>query len=231
MYSNKLFRVSAKAIAAGERLFRNSPDAFLNKVSGVIHVGANSGQERELYANHNLDVVWVEPIPEVYAKLKANLKEFPRQNAYQYLVTDKDDCVYVFNISNNDGASSSIFELNLHRDIWPDVYYEKQIALKSITLASLVKKESIVIEKYDALIMDTQSSEMLVLRGAESLLSNFKFIKLEVPDFDAYRGCCHVEDLNSFLEERGFREVSRHILALRKGGGAYYDIIYRRLVR
>ena len=38
-------------------------DAYLKRVTGVIHVGANAGQERELYASFHLDVVWIEPIP------------------------------------------------------------------------------------------------------------------------------------------------------------------------
>ena len=34
-------------------------DVFLKSVSGVIHVGANTGQERDLYAKYHLDVVWI----------------------------------------------------------------------------------------------------------------------------------------------------------------------------
>ena len=52
------------------RCFKTAePDDFLRSCSGVIHVGANSGQERELYAQHGLNVVWIEPIPEVYTAL------------------------------------------------------------------------------------------------------------------------------------------------------------------
>ncbi|MGH8551045.1 MAG: FkbM family methyltransferase, partial [Methylococcales bacterium] len=203
--------------------------AFLRSISGVIHVGANSGQERELYGEYDLEVVWIEPDPDIYLQLQANLELFPRQRAYQYLVTDKDDATYTFHIANNDGASSSILELNLHKDVWPHVYYEKTISLEGITLTSLVKNERIEIDKYDALIIDTQGSELLVLKGAESLLSRFKYIKTEVADFESYRGCPRVEDVESFLGQNGFQEFARNKFASRRGAGAYYDIVYRRL--
>ena len=41
----------------------------LSQCRGVIHVGANSGQERKVYARLGLDVLWIEPIPGVFAEL------------------------------------------------------------------------------------------------------------------------------------------------------------------
>lgn len=75
---------------------KKNPDRFLKYVSGVIHVGANAGQERELYNKFGLRVVWIEPIPQVFEALKANLREFPNQRAIQCLVTDRDDEEYQF---------------------------------------------------------------------------------------------------------------------------------------
>ena len=57
-------------------MLKRDPDRFLRKVSGVIHVGANAGQERELYAKFGLRVIWIEPIPEVFEKLKMNVAKF-----------------------------------------------------------------------------------------------------------------------------------------------------------
>ena len=80
-------------------LFTRNPDRFLKKVTGLIHVGANSGQERNLYQKHGLRVIWIEPIPEVFQKLTANLNGYPAQRAFQYLVTDKDDSECTFHIA------------------------------------------------------------------------------------------------------------------------------------
>ena len=49
---------------------RVDPDAFLHQVSGVVHVGANTGQERDLYQTLGLRVCSIEPIPDVFARLQ-----------------------------------------------------------------------------------------------------------------------------------------------------------------
>jgi FkbM family methyltransferase len=210
------------------RLLSPDPNRFLRTVRGVVHVGANVGQERELYERHDLDVVWIEPIPDVFARLKANIAGFPRQRALECLVTDRDDSSYEFNVANNDGESSSILALKEHKDVWPKVAFTTTITLKSATLATLLTREAIDPARYDALVMDTQGSELLVLKGAEPLLDRFRFVKTEVPDFEAYAGCAKLEDIERYLTSRGFREVSRHCFATRAGGGHYYDVVYGR---
>jgi len=211
--------------------FQSDPDKFLSKASGVIHVGANVGQERELYAQHGLRVVWIEPIPETFQTLQANIRNYPQQAAVHCLVTDKDDAEYQFHISNNDGLSSSILDLKDHQDIWPEVNFKQTITLRSATLETLVQREQINTTQYNTLIMDTQGAEMLVLKGAVSLLPHFRFVKAEVPDFEAYVDCCQVNDLAQFMTEQGYREYSRSRFAKRADGGSYYDIVYERIAK
>jgi len=210
------------------KLLKRDPDRFLQQISGVIHVGANMGQERDLYERYGLRVIWIEPIPEIFKMLKANLEGLHRQRALESLVTDRDDAEYQFHVANNDGASSSILDFKQHKDIWPTVAYTRTITLKSVTLASLLQRERIDPTEYDALIMDTQGSELLVLKGADPVLHGFKYIKTEVPDFESYAGCCQLTDIDSFLTRRGYREFSRHKFASRAEGGSYYDIVYER---
>jgi FkbM family methyltransferase len=217
-----------KLVRRLRRLFGPDPNRFLRSVRGVVHVGANIGQERDLYARYGLDVLWIEPIPEVFAELSANLVGFPRQRALEALVTDRDDAPYDFHVANNEGQSSSILALKEHRDVWPKVDYARTITLRSTTLATLLAREHIDLSRYDALVMDTQGSELLVLRGAEALLGHFKFVKTEVPDFEAYAGCARLQDITAFLATRGFVERSRHSFAQHAGGGRYYDVVYGR---
>lgn len=209
-------------------VFSKNPYKFLKHVRGVIHVGANSGQERDIYNNYNIHVVWIEPIPEVFQKLVTNIHGYPNQLAYQYLVTGKDDLEHMFHVSNNDCASSSILELKLHKDIWPEVTHERTIILPGTTLASLVKRERININKYDALVLDTQGTELSVLKGAISILDSFKFIKTEVADFESYKGCCQLKDIDEFLKHNGFHEMRRNKFAERTEGGNYFDIVYKK---
>jgi FkbM family methyltransferase len=210
------------------RASKVSLDGFLNDVSGVVHVGANIGDERKLYRAHGLRVVWIEPIPEVFTHLSARIRGYKNQKALQALVTDVDDKEYEFHIANNYGAASSIFKFKHHKDIWPNVEYTANVLLKSVTLATLFKREQLDASNYQALIMDTQGSELLVLRGSIPILSNFKFIKTEVPDFESYEGCCQLSDINGFMIEHGYKEFFRNKQASRAEGGSYFDIVYKK---
>ena len=72
--------VIRSVLGKARRRLRDS-DGFLKNVSGVIHVGANEGQEREDYAARNLRVLWIEPIPSVFARLTLNIAKYDRQEA------------------------------------------------------------------------------------------------------------------------------------------------------
>lgn len=207
--------------------FKN-PDHFLWEARGVIHVGANAGFEREDYHRKMLDVIWVEPIPSVYESLAANLTNYPRQRALNALVTDKNGEKYEFFISSGTGVSSSILELADHKTLWPEVEYVNKMEMTGITLPNLLEKNCINLSKYDALVLDTQGSELLVLQGSHNLLKNFKYIKTEAADFEAYKGCCHVDELTSFLAGKGFSEVSRNCFKSHKGKMNYYDLVFKR---
>lgn len=51
--------------------------SFLRQASGVIHVGAHLGEERDIYASHGLHVLWVEPNPDLFPILEAAISHIP----------------------------------------------------------------------------------------------------------------------------------------------------------
>ena len=204
------------------------PHHFLRDVAGVIHVGANSGQERDIYDAHGTRVIWIEPIPEVFAKLQANIAALPRQRAIEGLVSDTVGARHLFHVANNEGQSSSILPFKHHADIWPHVRFTRTIELASDTLPSLLQRHSIDRRSYQALVLDTQGSELLVLRGAIELLPSFRYIKVEASDFEVYEGCCTLADLAAFLAHHGFSERSRRCFARRRQGGRCFDVTFAR---
>ena len=207
---------------------RKDPTRFLSSASGVVHVGASVGQERDRYEEYGLNVLWVEPLPNIFTILENNIKHLHRQRAVQALVTDKDNQSYPFHVANNDGHSSSILELKHHKNIWPDVSYSDTIGLTSTTLPTLVKKENIDLSKFDAIIMDTQGSELLVLQGAIPILRHFKFVMTEAADFESYADCCQLADINHFMKHNGFTQFGQKKYCLKNEIGNYYDVTYRR---
>jgi FkbM family methyltransferase len=211
------------------RMGMQAEHSYLRKVRGVIHVGANEGQERALYAAFGLNVIWIEPIPEVFQTLKHNISEFPMQRAFNYLVMGEDGKEYEFHIANNAGASSSILDFSKHKEMWPKIAYTSTITLTGVTLSAILEAEQVDIRQFDALVLDTQGSEHKILTGAANLLANFKFVKVEVPDFESYKGCCQISELSAFMLSKGFHEQDRAPFMQVPKLGTYFDVIYKRV--
>jgi FkbM family methyltransferase len=199
---------------------------YLEYISGIIHVGANAGQERELYAQHDLDVLWMEPIPEVFSVLVDNLRSFPKQRAVNALLSNEDDQLTTLHVASNQGISSSVLELGKHQQIFPEIHYVDSILLSTVTLPTLLSRERINSQLYQAILLDVQGLELRVLEGSVPILHNFDYIQLEVADFESYQGCCKLEDVEEFLSLYGYRELDRVVCPLPVGN--YYEMIYRR---
>jgi FkbM family methyltransferase len=210
-----------------------NPDAcvdarFLRGARGVIHVGANSGRERSLYARFDLNVLWIEPLPHVFAALSASLAPFPRQRALRALVGATDGDVVAFHVADNGGASSSMFPFGLHREVWPDVRMVDRIAMRTTTLPRLLEVHAVDPRAYDRLVLDVQGAELAVLRGAASMLTRFHGIKAEAADFPAYVGGCLLDDVVAFMARQDFTEHAREPFARQLDGRRYYNLYFER---
>ncbi len=200
---------------------------FLQGRKGIMHVGANLGQERDNYRKHGLSVAWFEPIPDVFRRLSENISGYPRQSAFNYLLADQDGLPITLNVASNDGASSSIFALQKHKEIWSDIDFVSTVNCTSVTLPTVMKKEGMSFNDFDTLIMDTQGSELLILKGAESILNHFTYIKTEAADFESYKGGCVLSELTDWLAGRGFKQVHKRQFVFKEGVGGYYDVVFR----
>jgi hypothetical protein len=132
-------------------------------------------------------------------------------------------------VASNAGASSSIFELGAHRELWPEISFTHDISVESTTLTTLIKTQSICLGTNTALVLDTQGSELLVLKGAKGLLHRFRYVKTEVADFDSYLGGCKLSELLPFMKQHGFQEVRRDAFKSSPGVGTYYDLLFRQV--
>lgn len=223
--SSAVFRLKAP-FRARPKIDIDDVSSFLKHSRGVIHVGANKGQERYLYDSLGLDVLWIEPIPAICKRLRRNVAGFRKQRVLEALLLDQPGTQVVLHVANNGGASSSIFDFKLHTDIWPDVRYTHDLPLTSKTLPGLLHESGIEVGRYDALLIDTQGSELLILQGARDILSAFRFIQVEAADFAAYDGAATTGQITTFLNEAGFRFLSSRRLAVHDGGGTYCDMVF-----
>jgi FkbM family methyltransferase len=218
----------ARLIPAIQRRLKHAiygePDGFLQKCHGLIHVGANDGAERHLYAEHGLKVVWIEPIPEVFQQLVKNIRDFPDQRAINALITNEDDTLCTLHVSSNSGMSSSILDLHLHKDIWPQIEFTHDISLRSTRLPTALA--DIDLAQYDAMVLDTQGSELLILQSGATILGGFKYIQVAAANFEAYRNCATLDTITTFLRSHGFRLAHKTLTARRAAGGECFDVLF-----
>jgi len=202
---------------------------FISKCTGIIHVGAHIGQEAELYDSFDKPVVWIEAIPEIFERLKKNILPYKKQKAINALVSEKDKTTCNFHVSSHDGVSSSIFDLGYHKLIRPEVYIVGTMLLYCFTLPTIIEMNSIDLSAYDAIVIDVQGAELLVLKGSIPILKRFKFIKVEVANFESYKEGCVLRDISSFMDLNEFDEFDRCLHGERITGMDYFDVTYCRI--
>ncbi len=197
------------------------------KITGVVHLGSSTGQERDLY-NEVTDgkVVWVEAIPSVYEELKNNLLPYPKQIALLGCLSNVDDKYIDFNISNNESQSSSILELGLHKDIHPEVHYVDKITVKTNRFETLLKLYNADIEGCNFLNTDLQGAESLAIEGMGNLIKQFDWVWSEVNKQETYVGCMTIDDFDYFMLQRGFDRVEIGEWV----GGCWTDALYKRII-
>lgn len=196
---------------------------FLNEVHGVIHVGANTGQEAPSYARLDIPVMWIEPLPIAFMELTKNIAPFHKQFAVQALVSDENNSEVDFHIA---GESSSIFAFSGHRKLWPQIEATDVVRLSTTRLDRLMEDHNVATPPYDALVIDTQGAELLVLKGAGEKLRGFRRIVAEAADFEAYRGATNVDELTLFLSAIGFRLMHKAPMASMRDVGTYYNLYF-----
>lgn len=186
----------------------NLVNELQGKLRGVIHVGAHEGQERDFYKKMGAEyVMWHEANPEIYKRLMDRLSQYPNQDGYNHAVSDFNGKIK-FNVSNNDGSSSSILNLKNHKNYYPHINYEKQIEVDCVTLDEFYKDER---GNFNALFIDVQGAEYKVLCGAEMLLTNdIEYVYTEVNYEELYEGCVNVDGIDAYLGKFGFKRTHMH---------------------
>jgi len=202
---------------------------------GIIHIGANDGQEAKRYFNNNGHVLWIEADPNVFLRLEKTIKDFSNQKALCALVTDKDGVEYDFlRDQNNCGQSSSIFDFHLHKKMFPKVIMGESLKLTGKTLPTILKENYIDIKDYKHINMDVEGAELLVLKGLGSDLYNFETITLEASDFEARKGQPFLKDIEEFMHWNSFVKTSQRKIHQADGvnvvnieEGNYYEVSYK----
>lgn len=194
------------------------------EANGVVHLGANLGQEADAYAALGISrVIWVEALPDVYRQLVKNVARYPENIPLWACLSDTDGDIVSFNVADNGGQSSSFLEFGTHRKAHPNVHFLKRIEMVTTRLDTLLKDNDVSLGTGWFLNVDVQGAELLVLRGMGDLLLCFDHAYIEVNTDILYQGCPLVGEIDDYL--RGFGFVGKETKMMRQGWG---DKLYQR---
>jgi FkbM family methyltransferase len=189
--------------------------------TGIIHVGANYGQEFEAYRDSGAEtVVYVEPIPSIFAALKAKIGQAKGHFAVKAVCSARAGEKIQFNVASNSGESSSILALGNHSKIHPGITYVEQEEMTTTTVDNIVS-EYLNGKPLNLLVLDVQGAELLVLRGAEETLKKVDAVYTEISEQPLYEGGCTWPEINSFLSSFNF--CLKHLSI---GRSSYGDAFY-----
>lgn len=172
------------------------------KPDGILHVGANIGEEAAAYDQAGVkDVLWVEANEQLIPQLKINANKYGHK-VWHALVGDVHELEVELHISNNAGQSSSILELGTHTIAHPEVHYVGSRTMKMIRLDKYG-----CYGEYDFINIDVQGAELKVLKGLGEYLNKFNYAYIEVNQRHLYVGCPLIGEIDHYLKGFGFRRV------------------------
>lgn len=179
--------------------FRELFPRYKIRPQGVLHVGANVGEEAPVYLELGIKKqLWVEANPHIYRQLLQNISDNPDAIALNFAAGDEQKPSVTLHISNNAGQSSSLLELGTHKIAHPDVYYVGDVTVR------MERLDSLYLTGYDFLNIDVQGFELHVLKGLGEKVGQFKWIYLEVNKAELYEHCALIEDIDIYLGAYGF---------------------------
>ena len=171
---------------------------------GVLHIGANVGEEAPVYNELGIfNQIWIEANPIICDKLRRNIAGNDYAVAYNACIGDVQGEKVTFHVSNNGSQSSSIFELGTHKTAHPEVHYIEEVEMFTDRIDNLL----IDVVGYDFLNIDLQGAELKALKGMGDLLHKFKWVYMEVNKEELYKGCALVGEIDEYLAGFGFKRV------------------------
>lgn len=199
--------------------FRTLFPRYNIKPTGVLHIGANVGEEFQVYNELGIKKqIWIEGNTDIFLKLKQNISSNPEAVALNYVVGDENKEVD-FHISNNGSQSSSVLELGTHRVAHPEVHYVADLKAQMHRIDEL----GLDLHGFDFLNLDLQGAEAMAIRGMGALIKQFKWIYSEVNKEELYEGCMLIDPFDLLMLSNGFRRIETKWCGNTGWGDALYS--------
>lgn len=158
-----------------------------DRITGILHVGAHTGQEAEFYDSIGVkNVIWIEANPELIPRLKANVEPYGHRVIQALVLSGPVGEPMPFYISSNDGESSSYLDFQEHTQHYPDITMVKTIELDTTSLDCLFPNGEL--KGFNLWVLDVQGCEAALLFGACRSIAFADYVLTEI-DFGSLYEC------------------------------------------
>ena len=169
---------------------------------GVVHIGANEGYEVQWYLALGLKpILCFEPLLEAAEKFWSRYK--PDDAHLELLALGNIDGEALLHVTPGDGQGSSTLPG------LPPEY--REVATEIVQMARFwtwARGNLYEPSHYDTLVIDTQGTELDVLRGMDDYLESFRFLNIECSLEPVYRGGARAEEVIVYLARYGFKPIT-----------------------
>lgn len=183
----------------------------------IFDIGCCEGLDTIKYSRlfPNSKIYCFEPIPSNFELIKTNLESSNIKNAnpFQIALSDKIGQAE-FHLSSGEpegketedwrfgNKSSSLLPPKKTKEVVPWLKFENTINIPTDTIFNFCRKNNL--DRIDFIHMDVQGAELMVLKGAEDLLSRIGMIWLEVEAIELYDGQPLKSEVEKFMQKNGF---------------------------
>ena len=172
-----------------------------NEIKTLYIIGAHKFQEREIfnYIFPNLENIYLfEPIKTIYDYLKGYEEIDNRIKVFNFAISDSDGTAE-FNLADNEGASSSLYEFGVHSQVFPNVKMINKIEVQTRCLNTLINNYKLNLP--DMLFIDAQGAEFEILNSIKfNILSGVIIIHSQVNKGELFKGQKYLTDVIRLLE-------------------------------
>jgi FkbM family methyltransferase len=176
----------------------------------LLQIGASYGQEIPYFVHNGIQsIVLVEPLDEPVTFLKENYGRFANIKIIQALCSDTEAEACEFYVASNAGQSSSLLRPKNHLSEFSWVKFSNTLTIASTTVDKLISEARRTNPlgfppTIDTLYLDTQGSELKVLKGAQKLLKEVEYVYTEVTRNEMYQSAPTLKELMEFLDGFNF---------------------------
>ncbi len=193
-----------QTIVKSETINKNYIRQFLPANPVIIdagaHVGGDSIEMCRLFSGSKVHSF--EPVPAIFQLLKHNTRKFTRITCHTIALSNKNGEQVMHVSSGASDGSSSFLQPKEHLKDHPDVFFNQDITVQTITLDDWAAKQGI--EQVHLLWLDMQGFELEVLKVSSVILPKVNAIHMEVSTRPTYEGVPLYNEVKTWMEANGF---------------------------